>query len=121
MPEKWHGLQDVDTRFRQRYLDLISNPEVKETFVMRSRIISSVRSFLDDRGFLEAETPLLQPSAGGAMARPFTTHHHALDRDLYLRIALELYLKRLVIGGYDKVYEIGRVFRNEGLSTKHNP
>ncbi|MBG7617702.1 MAG: lysine--tRNA ligase, partial [Chloroflexi bacterium] len=121
LPEKWHGLQDVDTRFRQRYLDLISNPEVKETFIMRSRIISSIRSFLDDRGFLEVETPLLQPSAGGAMARPFTTHHHALDRDLYLRIALELYLKRLVIGGYDKVYEIGRVFRNEGLSTKHNP
>ena len=121
LPEKWHGLHDVDTRFRQRYLDLISNPEVLETFRIRSRIISLIRKFLDARGFLEAETPMLQPSAGGAMARPFSTHHHALDRNLYMRIALELYLKRLIIGGYDKVYEIGRVFRNEGLSTKHNP
>jgi len=121
LPEKWHGLHDVDTRFRQRYLDLISNTEVLEIFRIRSRIISLIRKFLDARGFLEAETPMLQPSAGGAMARPFSTHHHALDRNLYMRIALELYLKRLIIGGYDKVYEIGRVFRNEGLSTKHNP
>jgi len=121
LPEKWHGLQDVDTRFRQRYLDLISNPDVKETFVTRSRVITSMRNYLNNQGFLEVETPVLQSQAGGALARPFITHHHSLDQDSYLRIALELHLKRLIIGGYDKVYEIGRVFRNEGLSTKHNP
>ncbi|UCG54514.1 MAG: lysine--tRNA ligase [Dehalococcoidia bacterium] len=121
LPEKWHGLHDVDTRHRQRYLDLISNPEVKRAFTLRSQIISSIRDFLNARDFLEVETPVLQPSAGGALARPFITHHHALDHDFYLRIALELYLKRLIIGGIDKVYELGRVFRNEGISTKHNP
>lgn len=121
LPEKWHGLQDVDARHRQRYLDLISNPEVKETFIIRSRVISAIREFLNEQGFLEVETPVLQPSAGGALARPFITHHHALDHDFYLRIALELYLKRLIIGGLDKVYELGRIFRNEGISTKHNP
>ncbi len=121
LPEKWHGLQDVDTRFRQRYLDLISNPEVRDTFTARSRIITSLRNYLNSKGFLEVETPMLQPQAGGALARPFITHQHSLDQDSYLRIALELHLKRLIIGGYDKVYEIGRVFRNEGLSTKHNP
>ncbi len=121
LPEKWHGLQDVDVRHRQRYLDLISSPEVKETFIMRSRIISAIREFLSEKDFLEVETPVLQPSAGGALARPFITHHHALDHDFYLRIALELYLKRLIIGGLDKVYELGRIFRNEGISTKHNP
>ncbi len=121
LPEKWHGLEDVDTRYRQRYLDLISNPEVRETFELRSRIITSIRQFLNERGFIEVETPILQPHAGGALAQPFVTHHHALDRDLYLRIALELYLKRLIIGGFDKVYELGRTFRNEGISTRHNP
>jgi lysyl-tRNA synthetase class 2 len=121
LPEKWHGLQDVDARHRQRYLDLISNPEVKETFIVRSRVISAVRDFLNRRGFLEVETPVLQPSAGGALARPFITHHHSLDHDFYLRIALELHLKRLIIGGFDRVYELGRIFRNEGISTVHNP
>ncbi len=121
LPEKWHGLQDVDARHRRRYLDLISNPEVKSAFRTRSRVISAVRAFLDKRGFLEVETPVLQPSAGGALARPFVTHHHALDQDFYLRIALELHLKRLIIGGFDRVYEIGRTFRNEGISTRHNP
>jgi len=121
LPEKWHGLQDVDARHRQRYLDLISSPEVKETFIMRSRIISAIRDFLSEKDFLEVETPVLQPSAGGALARPFITHHHAFDHDFYLRIALELYLKRLIIGGLDRVYELGRIFRNEGISTKHNP
>jgi len=121
LPEKWHGLQDVDARHRQRYLDLISNPDVKETFVMRSRVISAVREYLNEKGFLEVETPVLQPEAGGALARPFITHHHALDHDFYLRIALELHLKRLIIGGFDKVYELGRIFRNEGISTRHNP
>ncbi len=121
LPEKWHGLSDVDTRYRQRYLDLIANPEVKETFKIRSRIISAIRQFLDERGFVEVETPMLQPQAGGALAQPFLTHHHALDRDLYLRIAPELHLKRLIVGGLDKVYELGRTFRNEGISTKHNP
>ncbi|MFC1958855.1 lysine--tRNA ligase [Chloroflexota bacterium] len=121
LPEKWHGLSDVDTRYRQRYLDLISNPETKETFKMRSQTIAAMRQFLNQRGFLEVETPILQPSAGGALARPFVTHHHALDQDFYLRIATELHLKRLIIGGFDKVYELGRIFRNEGLSTKHNP
>ena len=121
LPEKWHGLADVDKRYRQRYLDLIANAETKETFQVRSRIIAAIRDFLNQRGFLEVETPVLQPSAGGALARPFTTHHHALDQDFYLRIALELHLKRLLIGGFDRVYELGRIFRNEGVSTKHNP
>ena len=120
-PEKWHGLQDVEVRYRQRYLDLVANPEIRDAFVARSRIIGAVRRFLDERGFLEVETPVLQPAAGGAAARPFVTYHNALDRQLYLRIALELYLKRLVIGGYDRVYEIGRIFRNEGVSAKYNP
>ncbi len=121
LPEKWHGLSDVDKRYRQRYLDLIANVEAKEIFQIRSQIVSGIRQFLDQRGFIEVETPVLHPSAGGALAQPFITHHHALDRDLYLRIALELHLKRLIIGGFDKVYELGRTFRNEGLSTKHNP
>jgi len=121
LPEKWHGLSDVDTRYRQRYLDLIANTEVKETFRVRSQVITAIRQFLDQRGFLEVETPVLQPSAGGALALPFTTHHNALNQDFYLRIALELHLKRLIIGGFDRVYEIGRTFRNEGVSTQHNP
>jgi lysyl-tRNA synthetase class 2 len=121
LPEKWHGLSDTDKRYRQRYLDLIANPEAKRIFQTRSQVITAIRQFLDGRGFLEVETPVLQPSAGGALAHPFITHHHALDRDLYLRIALELHLKRLIIGGMDKVYEVGRTFRNEGISTKHNP
>lgn len=121
LPEKWHGLVDVEKRYRQRYLDLIANEEVKSVFVLRSLIITALRSFLNERGFLEVETPVLQPLAGGALARRFKTHHQALDQDLYLRIALELYLKRLIIGGFDRVYEIGRVFRNEGISIKHNP
>lgn len=121
LPEKWHGLADVEKRYRQRYLDLISNEESRSIFLMRSRIITAVRSFLDSRGFVEVETPVLQPHAGGALARPFVTHHHALDQDLYLRIALELHLKRLIVGGFDRVYEIGRTFRNEGISTMHNP
>lgn len=121
MPEKWHGLKDVDLRYRQRYLDLIVNPEVRETFEKRSAIITAVRTFLNQRGFCEVETPVLQTLAGGGHARPFSTHHNALDMDLYLRIALELFHKRLIVGGFDKVYEIGRVFRNEGISTKHNP
>ncbi len=121
LPEKWHGLKDVETRYRQRYLDLIANEEVREIFVTRTRIIAAIRRFLDERGYLEVETPILQPIYGGAAARPFTTHHKALDRTLYLRIADELYLKRLIIGGFDRVYEIGHNFRNEGISTKHNP
>jgi lysyl-tRNA synthetase class 2 len=121
LPEKWHGLADVEKRYRQRYLDLISNEESKSIFTLRSKIITAIRSFLDKQGFMEVETPVLQPHAGGALARPFVTHHHALDEDLYLRIALELHLKRLVIGGFDRVYEMGRVFRNEGISVKHNP
>jgi len=121
LPEKWHGLSDIDTRYRQRYLDLIANTEAKEIFHMRSQVITAIRQFLNRRGFIEVETPVLQPSAGGALARPFTTHHHALDQDFYLRIAPELHLKRLIIGGFDKVYELGRSFRNEGISTKHNP
>lgn len=121
LPEKWHGLRDVDLRYRMRYLDLIMNPEVAEAFLLRSRIVASIRRFLDARGFIEVETPSMQAIAGGATARPFVTHHNALDMDLYLRIALELYLKRLIVGGFEKVYEIGKVFRNEGVSTKHNP
>ncbi|WP_069587745.1 lysine--tRNA ligase [Neomoorella thermoacetica] len=121
LPEKWHGLKDVDLRYRQRYLDLIVNPEVKQVFITRARIIRAIRSFLDNRGFLEVETPTMHPIAGGAAARPFITHHNALDIDLYLRIALELHLKRLLVGGLEKVYEMGRIFRNEGISTKHNP
>jgi lysyl-tRNA synthetase class 2 len=120
-PEKWHGLQDVEVRYRQRYLDLMANPEVRDTFVTRSQIIRQIRRFMDTRGYLEVETPILQSSAGGAAARPFVTFHNALGRQLYLRIALELHLKRLVVGGFDKVYEIGRIFRNEGVSTKYNP
>jgi lysyl-tRNA synthetase class 2 len=121
LPEKFHGLRDKETRYRQRYLDLIANDEVREIFVTRTRIITALRRFLDERGFLEVETPVLQPIYGGAAARPFTTHHNALDRTLYLRIADELYLKRLIIGGFDRVYEIGHNFRNEGISTEHNP
>ncbi|MBT4510779.1 MAG: lysine--tRNA ligase, partial [Chloroflexi bacterium] len=119
LPEKWHGLTDVEKRYRQRYLDLIANEEVRHIFRTRSRIISSMRRFLEEQGFMEVETPVLQPIAAGALAKPFATHHHALDRDLYLRIATELHLKRLIIGGFEKVYEIGRVFRNEGISIKH--
>lgn len=121
MPEKWHGLVDVEKRYRQRYLDLISNDEARSIFKKRSQIIKGIRHYLNNQGFMEVETPVFQPLAGGALARPFITHHHALDQELYLRIALELYLKRLIVGGFDKVYEIGRVFRNEGLDTKHNP
>jgi lysyl-tRNA synthetase class 2 len=121
LPEKWHGLSDVEKRYRQRYLDLISNEESKSIFILRSKIITAIRSFLDKQGFMEVETPVLQSHAGGALARPFVTHHHTLDEDLYLRIALELHLKRLVVGGFDKVYEMGRVFRNEGISVRHNP
>ncbi len=121
LPEKWHGLADVEKRYRQRHLDLISNEETRRIFLMRSHVITSIRGFLDARGFIEVETPVLHPMAGGARARPFLTHHQALDQDLYLRIATELYLKRLIVGGFDKVYEIGRIFRNEGISTRHNP
>ena len=121
LPEKFHGLTDTDTRYRQRYVDLIMNPEVKETFIKRSKIISSIRKYLDGEGFMEVETPMLVSNAGGAAARPFETHFNALDEDLKLRISLELYLKRLIVGGLERVYEIGRVFRNEGLDTRHNP
>ena len=121
LPEKWHGLKDTDLRYRQRYVDLIVNPEVKKTFITRSRIIKTIREFLDDRGFLEVDTPLLNTIPGGAAAKPFITHHNTLDIDLYLRIAPELYLKRLIVGGLEKVYEMGRMFRNEGMSIKHNP
>ena len=121
LPEKFHGLQDVDIRYRQRYLDLIMNPEVRDTFRKRTKIIQSIRQYLDDRDYLEVETPVLSTIAGGAAARPFVTHHNALDIDLYLRIATELNLKRLVIGGFDRVYEMGRVFRNEGMDVRHNP
>ncbi|HYH04306.1 MAG TPA: lysine--tRNA ligase [Bacillota bacterium] len=121
LPEKWHGLKDTDTRYRQRYLDLISNPEVKEVFLKRTRIISTIRRILDNLGFLEVETPALSVIAGGGHARPFLTHHNTLDLDLTMRIALELYHKRLIVGGFDRVYEIGHCFRNEGISTRHNP
>jgi len=121
LPEKFHGLKDQDLRYRQRYVDLIVNPEVKDTFILRTKIIKAVREYLDNKDFLEVETPILSPIAGGANARPFATHHNALDIDMYLRIANELYLKRLIVGGFEKVYEMGRMFRNEGMSPKHNP
>jgi lysyl-tRNA synthetase class 2 len=121
LPEKWHGLTDVEARYRQRYLDLISNQEARTTFLRRAQIIQRLREFFTARGFIEVETPMMQPLAGGAAARPFVTHHNALDMDLYLRIAPELYLKRLLVGGFDRVFELNRVFRNEGVSTRHNP
>ncbi len=121
LPEKWHGLTDVEIRYRQRYLDLIANEEARRVATLRPRIISAMRRFMDERGFVEVETPILVPVAAGAMAHPFITHHNSLDRDLYLRIATELYLKRLIVGGIEKVYEIGRVFRNEGVDLQHNP
>ena len=121
LPEKWHGLTNMDLRYRQRYVDLIVNPEVKQTFILRSKIIRAIRAFLDDRGYLEVDTPILNTIPGGAAARPFITHHNTLDIDMYLRIATELHLKRLIVGGLEKVYEMGRIFRNEGMSIKHNP
>ncbi len=121
LPEKWHGLKDVELRYRQRYLDLIANEESRRVFMIRSQVIRKIREFLVERGFMEVETPMMQPIPGGAAARPFVTHHNALDIDLYLRIAPELYLKRLVVGGFDRVFELGKCFRNEGISTEHNP
>ena len=121
LPEKWHGLKDVEIRYRQRYVDLIANPQVREVFRARSKIITSIRGLLDERGFIDVETPVLQEIPGGGHARPFLTHHNSLDRDLFLRIALELHLKRVLVGGFERVYEVGRVFRNEGLSPRHNP
>jgi len=121
LPDKWHGLVDPDIRYRQREVDLIVNPDVKEKMIRRTKIIREIRNYLDDRGYLEVETPILSPIAGGAAARPFTTHHNALDIDMYLRIATELYLKRLIVGGFEKVYDMGKNFRNEGVSFKHNP
>ncbi|CAM3962104.1 lysine--tRNA ligase [Alicyclobacillus pomorum] len=121
LPEKWHGLKDLETRYRQRYLDLMVNPDTRSTFVARSKIVQAIRRYLDDRGYLEVETPTLHSVASGANARPFVTHHNALDMTLHLRIALELHLKRLIVGGLERVYEIGRVYRNEGISTRHNP
>lgn len=121
LPEKWHGLKDKEIRYRQRYVDLIVNPEVRDTFVKRTEIIKSIRNILDNEGYLEVETPVLNTISGGATARPFVTHHNALDIDLYLRIATELNLKRLIVGGLERVYEIGRIFRNEGMDIKHNP
>ena len=121
LPEKFHGLKDTDLRYRQRYVDLIVNPDVRDTFTKRSKIIKEIRNYLDANGFIEVETPVLQTVAGGAAARPFNTHHNSLDLDMHLRISLELYLKRLIVGGFDRVYEIGRVFRNEGMSVRHNP
>ena len=121
LPEKWHGLKDIQTRYRQRYVDLIANPEVKEIFILRSKIVASIRDFLNQRGFLEVETPMMHIIPGGAAGRPFETHHNEYDMDLFLRIAPELYLKRLIVGGFEKIYEINRSFRNEGVSTRHNP
>ncbi len=121
LPEKWHGLTNVDLRYRQRYLDMITSPNVKDVFIARSKIVQAIRNFLNERGFLEVETPMMHIIPGGASARPFITHHNTLDMDLYLRIATELHLKRLIVGGMDKVYELGRIFRNEGISTRHNP
>jgi lysyl-tRNA synthetase class 2 len=121
LPEKWHGLKDPDLKYRQRYVDLIINPEVRDTFFKRTQIIKSIRKYLDDRGYIEVETPVLSAIAGGAAARPFITHHNTLDIDMYLRIATELYLKRLIVGGFERVYELGKDFRNEGMDIRHNP